>query len=86
MTALKVVIAIYVLVTILNFIILMVTPTILTSNIDGKEQIIGTSHAPKNPLSILKLSAIPIISVFFVIIYLYALKHLDKINEVMSKK
>ena len=86
MTVLRVIIAIYVLVTILNFITLMVAPTILTSHIDGKEQIIGTSHAPKNPLFILKVSAIPVISVIFVIIYLYALKHLDKIIEVMNKK
>lgn len=78
----RVILAIYIGITILNFLLLMFSPTPMeTRDSEGHIQWVGTTRQFKNPISTLILSAIPVISVLIVGIYLHTISNIDKINE-----
>lgn len=82
----RVILAIYIGITILNFLFLMFSPTPMeTRDSEGNLQWVGTRRQFKNPIPTFILSAIPIISVLIVGIYLHTISNIDKINE-MNKR
>lgn len=83
----RVILAIYIGITILNFLFLMFSPApVETKDDNGNIQWTkATKMQIRKPISTLILSAIPIISVLITASYLYAISHIDKINEYNRK-